>query len=228
MVESSVIIPCWIFDITLLKLTERCIYSVRETSDVELIIIDNGSTLGSQLLKQEADVYIRNKENLGYVEALNQGIRVSTGKYLVGGNNDVTVPDDWEATFKDILNTAKDCGTITACDTLEDKPKEANLWKVSGALRHWFMIRREVLLKIGLFDERFFNAWADLDYAFRLEKEGLHPLITSDVIIEHYGRATRDKWSGEKSDYEQGRKKLIEKWKDSQGGQNLLKDYCMI
>lgn len=226
MVETSVVIPCYIFDDTLLKLTERCICSVRDTSDVELIVVDNGSLIGSEFLKSEADIYIRNQKNLGYVKALNQGLKLCTKEYIVIGSNDVVVPQDWEAVYKDILDNTKDCGAVIACDTDD---KEKTIWKDINALGYWSMIRRERLFDVGLFDERFFTTWGDVDYAFRLEKKGLHHLTTSEVIFKHYCKATRDKlFDLEIWDYKEGRKRFIEKWQDDPDGQRLLKEYNLV
>ncbi len=52
------------------EITQRCIESVKRfTTDYELIIIDNASSFGTDSLRQEADVYVRNQRNLGYAPA---------------------------------------------------------------------------------------------------------------------------------------------------------------
>ena len=96
MVKTSVIIPCWIMDNTLYHLTQRCLETVRETSKVELIVVDNGSTLGQHMMMEYADVYIRNQKDLGFTRAINQGVMLATKEYLVIGNNDYFVEKEKE------------------------------------------------------------------------------------------------------------------------------------
>jgi O-antigen biosynthesis protein len=67
-----------------------------------LIVIDNGSTDETELylagVRDMAAVpvtVIRNTTNLGFPAAINQGLRVARGEYLVLLNNDVVVTDGW-------------------------------------------------------------------------------------------------------------------------------------
>lgn len=97
----------------LIKVTPKVLY--------ELIIIDNGSTLDldvenvpkriinnwltPELYFAEADILIRNKINLGFAKAVNQGFRVARGKYFMQMNNDVLLYDGWlETMIEDFEN----------------------------------------------------------------------------------------------------------------------------
>ena len=110
MAKTSVILPCWIIDNIQLKLTERCIGSIRETSDVELIIVDNGSLIGFDFLRDEADIYVRFPINRGYARAINTGFMLSTKTYIVAGNNDYFLSDGWEDAQIEVLESVKDAG----------------------------------------------------------------------------------------------------------------------
>lgn len=72
----------------------------------ELIIIDNGSNLylgpdegdidtDSYFYNDNIDILIRNKKNLGFGPACNQGFNVARGKYIVCMNNDIIVWEGW-------------------------------------------------------------------------------------------------------------------------------------
>ena len=68
----------------------------------ELIAIDNGSTDGTGVylagVRDVASVpftIISNPENIGFPAAINQGLKVARGEYLVLLNNDVVVTDGW-------------------------------------------------------------------------------------------------------------------------------------
>lgn len=76
-----------------LALTQQCLDSVFEkTKDLsfEVILVDNGSTDGSQEVfsKDDRITYIYSEENLGFGKANNLGYEHATGKYLFLLNSD--------------------------------------------------------------------------------------------------------------------------------------------
>lgn len=79
---------------------EQCLLAViASLKDIsgEIIIIDNGSTDGSDSFfpNRFPNVkYIYNKENKGFAAANNQGISVATGEYLLLLNPDTLLPED--------------------------------------------------------------------------------------------------------------------------------------
>lgn len=65
--------------------------------DYEVIVVDNGSTDGStqMVVEQFPDVrVIENRENVGFARANNQGISLSSGKYILLLNSDAFIQDD--------------------------------------------------------------------------------------------------------------------------------------
>lgn len=92
----SVVIVTW----NTRNLAEECIDSIfslpEYSDDFEIILVDNGSSDGTDKLvnnKYSNIVYIKNNKNLGYAPAVNQGIRKSTGKYvLLLGSDTVLKP----------------------------------------------------------------------------------------------------------------------------------------
>ena len=97
---ASIIVPCW----NQLEFTRHCIASLKTHTRQpwELIVIDNGSTdhTGIYLagVRDGAAVpvtVITNPSNRGFPAAINQGLKVARGEYLVMLNNDVVVTDSW-------------------------------------------------------------------------------------------------------------------------------------
>jgi GT2 family glycosyltransferase len=82
------------------ELLSRCLDSVdAEWNSValEVIVVDNGSTDGSQALVEEAhpsDRLIANPDNRGFSIANNQGISASSGRYVLLLNSDTEVERD--------------------------------------------------------------------------------------------------------------------------------------
>ena len=97
---ASIIVPCW----GQLEFTAQCIAALRRHTRMpwELIAIDNGSTdhtatylAGVRDLAAVPVTIVSNATNLGCPAAINQGLRLARGEYLVMLNNDVVVTDAW-------------------------------------------------------------------------------------------------------------------------------------
>lgn len=86
----SVVIITW----NQLATTLRCLASIEETvvrPDVEIIVVDNGSTDGTAAAISErypSVSLIGNNENRGVAAARNQGIQTATGQYVLLLDND--------------------------------------------------------------------------------------------------------------------------------------------
>lgn len=76
------------------ELLRDCLNSVSLELDsilIEVIVVDNGSIDGSQeMVKQEfpSIYHIQNEDNVGFCKAVNQGIHVATGHYVLLLNSD--------------------------------------------------------------------------------------------------------------------------------------------
>lgn len=96
---TSIVILCF----NQLEYTKKCLQSIVKHTSVpyELIIIDNGSSDGTQsFLEEYAKKHSRcsiilNKENRGFAGGNNQGIAAAKGDYILLLNNDVVVTEAW-------------------------------------------------------------------------------------------------------------------------------------
>ena len=192
MVEASVIIPCWIIDDTLL---ERLV--PKKTP-----FVPDG---------EMGDVYVRNQQNIGYVRAINQGIKLASSNYIVCGNNDYMMTPGWIKALKEPLDDIDYCGIM--CPHVEGSPKRETIWVELGTPGGWYMIKRETITKIGLLDERFFNVFADFDFCWRMGKIGKKILSTPFITVTHYGEASLSKFKRREQEWGRGRKLLVDKWK---------------
>lgn len=116
MARISVILLAWIRNDELYWLTGETLASLKSSEgwneNCELIIVDNGSPIGGDQLLPQADIYIRNKENLGYPKAVNQGYALATGEFICVANNDIRVSPNWIPRTLEVMEKLKDVGSL--------------------------------------------------------------------------------------------------------------------
>ena len=104
--STSIIMPVHIMNDELLHLTIEAINSIGKTESTyktELIIVDNNSSLGADLIQQVSQKYLRHSRNRGYPKAVNQGVMLSEGQFLAIANNDIRVSPNWLTVAKEIF-----------------------------------------------------------------------------------------------------------------------------
>lgn len=189
-VMINVILPVWITSPDTLGLTEEACKTLK-TDNTRLIIVDNGSTLGGGRLRELADLYIRNKENLGYAKAVNQGLCLAGGIVAVA-NNDIRVSDGWVEESLKILELDK-VGSVHFRMIPYDQPfnKGDRTW-ITGKER-WCSSSMFVMVNAQLYDEKFLNSLDDWDYWRRFREAGWKTAYTNKVEYQHLDSHTQQK-----------------------------------
>ena len=98
---------------------EECLSSVLKQTykDYEVIVVDNGSTDGSQeyISSRFPSVsLICNDQNYGFCKGNNIGIKASKGEYIVLLNNDTVVEQDWLQQLYECMISDIDVGFCTS------------------------------------------------------------------------------------------------------------------
>lgn len=214
---------------------EECLYSVvKNTDDYELIIVDNGSDdeLASKIMRDNADIYIRNKENKGFGPGMNQGFKIANGDYVCFLNDDIVVADGWA---KHLIAS---CGGGVACpallplgtlnESVEAKIELLNAWQADekhnyygvqkfGGFGACFIAKKvtfEAVLEAGkVFDERFKIAmFEDTDLWKRMEKAGRDVVCDHNTWVYHIGNGTVGKMPTFHEVYAENERLFKEKW----------------
>jgi len=213
--KYSIIIPVFNQE----KLTNACLESIKKnTSDYEIIIIDNGS----QPVFIKPNYCIRNATNLGFPIAINQGIKKAQGDIIILLNNDTVVSQHWAERLTEHLKDYDMVGPLTnnisgvqqitigaielpeKLDEVAEKIYSTNTGHSNPYHRLVFFcvaIKREVINKIGLLDEQFTPGnCEDDDYCLRAIEAGFKLGIAEDTFIYHKGSASKDSYGIEYSE----------------------------
>lgn len=187
-------------------------------SNWELIVIDNGSTDGSEKFPQNYILgvknyeLIKNMENLGFAPANNQGYKKTKGRYILLLNNDTKVVPSFLTKLIERAESDSSVGVIQPKIFLMDKERyldnAGSFLTNSGFLEHWgfmkrdsaefnkereifsakgacMLIRREVIEKVGLFDEDFVSYFEESDFCWRVWLAGWRVLFYPHTKIYH-------------------------------------------
>ena len=204
----SIIIPSF----NTKEVTLRCIRSVVENTSIpyEIIVIDNGSTDGS--VKEIIGVrLIKNSKNLGFAKAVNQGMKVACGEYVLLLNSDVFTKKGSIEKMIEFAQKTSDCGVVggklifATGETQKSVMTFPTLWQTVS--KYWlgkkdsalsqstvavdavvgaaFLITPKAKKTVGLLDERYFMYFEDLDYCRRVKKAGLATYYLPEAEFTH-------------------------------------------
>lgn len=183
-------------------------------SPYHLIVVDNGSSDGSvesaRALKWPNLTVIANETNGGYAKACNQGIRAGNSPYIILLNSDILAMKNWLQPLLDCMHGDDKIavvgpklvdlqGRITGAGIVGtnahheprglleyDEPGKYMLQEdcisVCGAA---YMIRRDLLSILGLFDENYFFYFEETDYSFQARSHGYRVVYCPQSRMYH-------------------------------------------
>jgi N-acetylglucosaminyl-diphospho-decaprenol L-rhamnosyltransferase len=170
-----------------------------QTCEVEVVVVDNGSSDGSDQMVADRFPEVRlllMGENLGFGPALNRAVGEHGGDPLILFNNDAAAESRFVEALLDQLGTEVDSvagvlvqerdprlidsagviadRTLMGFDHLHGEPVTATEGAPDplGPTGGAALYRREAFLAVGGFDERMFLYYEDLDLALRLAARG--------------------------------------------------------
>lgn len=208
-------------------LTRDCLGAIygRTHMPFNLILIDNGSDDDTRVFletfrKDHGNAsLIRNDKNLGWIKALNQGIAASKSPYICAMNNDALVRNDgWLSKMILVAQSAPDIGLINPEFEVKKKVHNAPYIEVDFCRGYCILIKREVVDRIGLFDESYgMGYYDDDDYSVRAIRAGFRCVRVSDVLVEHLKDTTFSDFFTEdkrRAMHEKNKKLFYSKWGD--------------
>ncbi len=198
------------------ELLRRCLISLRlqREAELEIIVVDNGSTDGSaECVSEFPGVHlIQNKENRGFCAANNQGIAAARGEFVALLNNDAEVEAGWAAAMVRAAD-GKSVGMVASKILMAGKvgiiDKVGHLIYPDGQNRGrgtgsedlgqfdrveevlWpdgcaALYRKQMLDEIGGFDEDLFAYGDDAELGLRARIAGWSCIYTPHAVAWHH------------------------------------------
>lgn len=180
-------------------LLEPCLESIRRHTDlghVEVIVVANGCTDGTEghvLSLGEPFRCLSYTSPLGYTKAVNEGLKVARGDYVVLLNNDTVLAEQPKDSWLDLMLRP----------FLEDPrtgitgPVKA-WWDCGGVKRSFMafwcaMVPRKLFTEIGFLDEIFSPGMGeDADFSIRVEEAGYRLVRVPNDGSEEFGKGISD------------------------------------
>ena len=182
------------------------------SSQYDLIIVDNGSTDGTQefICSFNPEIRLIQSTNQGFGAGNNLGAKHAKGKYLAFVNPDTIVDKLWlEALIKPLESNSK--LVTTSKIVLMDDPSKINTcgnilhftgfgfvnhfqeqadafqkdFKVDGISGAAFAMSKENYDKLGGFDEDFFLYMEDVELSWRIRMHQMTIKCITDSIVQH-------------------------------------------
>jgi GT2 family glycosyltransferase len=193
MAEVSCVMLTYDFNESLAELSKTAVNSVKfSTPDIEMVIVDNASSFGSAFTRNESDIYIRNKVNVGYPAAINQGMALSHGEFVALANNDIKVTPNWWEIAKDIFKNDK-VGTVHFRMVGYDETTELGQETMVTGGEKWcsssfFVVRREAFQG---YDENYgAGGYDDYSHHYRMRRKGWKQAYTNKAAYFHMDSIT--------------------------------------
>ena len=184
--------------------------------DFELIIIDNGSTdeslaIARSYVGRPGYTLVENQTNTGFSAAVNTGIGLAKGEYVVLFNNDAFAQPDWLAQLiamadaeprafavqslmirhfdRELADDAGDYVTWMgfACKTGDGRraSRYTKTKRIFSACGGASLYRKSILDEIGGFDENFFAYFEDVDLSWRANNAGYQNVLCPAARCYH-------------------------------------------
>lgn len=192
-----------------------------------IFIVDNGSSDGSLEFDLESDriSILKMKTNIGFAAANNRALSICDSKFIALFNPDTFTEPDW---IEKMLLAAEKYPTAAAFGSRQLSYKNNKIidgigdcYHLSGLVwrhRHGHthtpsdieahdifspcaaaaMYRRDAILEVGGFDEKYFCYSEDVDLGFRIRLSGYSAMYVPDAIVYHMGSAST---GGQHSDF---------------------------
>lgn len=181
----------------------------------EIILVDNDSDDGTaeRAIRIDPNLKLISTEvNLGYAGGINAGLCHATGDYVVAQNIDTVVDKDWLASMMEVMLDCPKVGAVTPRILLHSNLTRLNSMgmnihvsglgfnrgfnrrnpkgqlaphRVNGLHGASFMIRKDLLMRLGGMNDQTFMYYDDVDLSWLVNRAGYQIYCVPDALVYH-------------------------------------------
>jgi glycosyltransferase involved in cell wall biosynthesis len=203
-IKVSVIIPTFNRKVSLIRTLDSLFNQTFPKENFEIIIVDDGSTDGTEKLIHKIKIYHQNlsylrQKNKGAASARNLGILNAEGQFIGFTDDDCTLNPNWIALAVESLEKnefsgvqgitlpEKEIGLINRIFAFADMPiytgNEVNFYPTCN-----IFYKKKELVEVSGFDEELGSFYEDTDLAFRIIRQGYIIHFNKNMIVYHEAR----------------------------------------
>jgi GT2 family glycosyltransferase len=185
----------------------------------EIVVVDNLSTDGAaELARSRGCRVIAMTENAGFARAVNEGWKSAKSELIAILNSDVELDPRWlehlqntigdhafatglilDAASRSAIDGTYDLVGQSACAWRaghgEPAPSDPTAHAIAIAPATACIFRRDILERIGGFDERYGSYLEDVDLGLRCVRDGYAGIYEPRARASHHGSATLGRWN---------------------------------
>jgi glycosyl transferase/beta-hydroxylase protein BlmF len=168
--KFSIVVPtCHNFE-KALKPCIEAIMAYTNLADKEIIVVANGTPdIAIQYVKSKSIKLLEFNDRIGYIRAINAGIRAASGDYVITLDDDSILQPQERNAWIDLLYAPFIDSNVGASGPFSQAYDDLGEVLHSGCT----MYNRNVITKLGLFDEAFHPGYmGDEDLSIRIRKAG--------------------------------------------------------
>ena len=227
--KCDIIIPVW----DQLEFTKECVDAILKNTHYpyRLILIDNGSEFETKNYLKNLEknrpkevMLVNNDENLGFVKAVNQGLKHSDSPYVCIMNNDTIPAPGWLERMIEFADSHDEVGLVNPqCDGHGNMPLDeyaqilsrdrGKYMEMNQCQGFCMLIKREAVERVGYLDEAFgIGGFDDTDYSMRAHIAGYRCVAIKDAYVYHRLHSSFNA-SGDREDWvRRNRRIYYDKW----------------
>ncbi len=206
----------------------------------EVIVVDNASSdeTERELSRRPGIRYWRNSRNLGFARGSNQGAAMATGRFLLFLNNDTEPHPGWASAL--VAEVERDPAVAIVGSKLLYPDGTIQHAGVRFAYAMWqpimpmhvhsrqpaavasqrleldavtaacMLVRPEVFLAVGGFDEGYVNGYEDIDFCLQVRSRGRKIVFTPASVVTHHESVSEGRFDASAANTE----RLMARWID--------------
>lgn len=178
--------------------------ALRQSVDVEVLVLDDCSTDGSdRMIREEfpAVRYVRAEANAGYIVQRNRAADLAQGEFIFSLDDDAefSTPDVVAQTLRDFSDPRIGAVAIPYIDVLIDPtvrqaaPDTHQPWLIETFRGTAYAVRKNVFVATGRFREEFRHQGEESDFCLRMLDRGFVVRRGSSAPILHHESPKRDR-----------------------------------